>query len=218
MEVMQNPADRSQLSAGRLSLTVALLSSPVMGVPELGLVASYLCLGGVCLYSALHTLQVHRGAAAGFLLPAMASAITIGCDLLWKEDPDSVCCSSLWIASVVGLPFFVFSFFWLNGDQLMFSLVVGSSMLLSMGYGCLTEESQMMAPCFTSAEAILSILMLSVLAGNRYGVLGSLVMGNWYLMCFLKAADIPPFPGKMIQNFVLSISILQLHRALRQEA
>ncbi|XP_040211061.1 uncharacterized protein LOC120941600 isoform X2 [Rana temporaria] len=195
-----------------------LLSSLVMRVPESGVVASYLCLSGVCLYSALRTLQVHRGAAAGFLLHATASAITIGCDLLWKEDPDSLRCSSYWIASVLGLPFLVFSFFWLNGDQLTANLVLGSALLLTMAYGYLTQESQMVAPYFTRAGATLAILMISVFTGNRYGVLGSLALATSSLMSFLKAADIPPFQGKIIQNYVLSMSILLLHMALRQEA
>ncbi|XP_018416424.1 PREDICTED: uncharacterized protein LOC108790615 [Nanorana parkeri] len=197
----------------------SLLSTLLMGAPELGLVASHLSLSAVCLYSAVRTLQVHRGASAGFLLHAAASAIAIGCDLLWEETegPSSLHSSSLWVAGIIGLPLLVFSFFWPNGDHLTANLVLGSALLLATFSGYLSQEAQMVASYFTRAGATLAILMISVFTGNSYGVLGSLALAAASFPFFLNAAEIPHFPAEMIRNCVYSVSFLMLHMALRTQ-
>lgn len=190
-----------------------------MGAPDLGLMASHLSLSSVCLYSAVRTLQVHRGASAGFLLYAAASAITITWDLLWEDmkDPSFLPSSNLWVAGIIGLPLLVFSFFWLNGDHLTANLVLGSALLLAAWSGYLTQETQMVASHFTRAGAILVILMISVFTGNSYGVLGILALAAASLPSFLNAAETPPLPAEMIRNCVYSVSFLMLHMALRTQ-
>nr|DBA23945.1 TPA: hypothetical protein GDO54_011656 [Pyxicephalus adspersus] len=188
----------------------------MMEAPEVGLVASHLTLSSVCLYSAVRTLQVHRGASAGFLLHALASLIAIGCDLLW-QDAGSLRSSSLWIADVLGLPLLVFSLFWLNGDHFTANLVLGSALLLATSSGYLSQETQMVVTYFTRAEATLAILVISVFTGNSYGVLSSLALATASLMSFPNAIEIPPFPAEMIQNCVYGTSFLVLHMALRTQ-
>ncbi|KAM5158165.1 transmembrane protein 276 [Mantella aurantiaca] len=164
-------------------------------------------------------LRVHRGASAGFLLHSAASAIAVGCDLLWEEleDPGSLRSSSLWVAGIISLPLLVFSFFWLNGDHSTANLVLGSALLLAISSGYLTQESKMVATYFSKAGATMAILMVSLCTGNSYGVLGSLALAAASLLSSLNAADIPPFPAEMIRNCVYGTSLLALHMALRTQ-
>lgn len=164
---------------------------------------SSLC--AVCLFSALRTLQVHRGAAAGFLLFSLASVL----------PGPPVVSSSLWAPSVIGLPLLVFSFFWLNGDHFTANLALMCALTLAACSRQLTHDTRLVAAHLTSAGATLSILVISVFTGNRYGLLGSLALGTWGVLTFLDAGEVTPFSTEVAADCMLGTTFLAFQMALR---
>ncbi|XP_063777118.1 transmembrane protein 276 [Pseudophryne corroboree] len=179
--------------------------------PEVVVLISQVVLGAVCLLSAARTLQVHRGASAGFLLHGLGSVVVC---LLFPGQAEALSAST-WIASVIGQPLLVFSFFWLSGDRSTANLVLSSALLLASISGYLTHEARCVAPYFTKAGATLSILVISLFTGNWYGLLGSLALGTEGLLSFLNASRILPFSTEIASNCVLSAAFLALETALR---
>uniref|UniRef100_A0ABI7VSF0 TRAF-type domain-containing protein n=1 Tax=Felis catus TaxID=9685 RepID=A0ABI7VSF0_FELCA len=76
---------------------------------------SHLALGVVSLHAAVSTAQASRGAAAGFLLQALASATLLAPGLGTDEDG----LAAAWVATVIGLPLLAFDFHWCTNGHLM---------------------------------------------------------------------------------------------------
>uniref|UniRef100_A0A8D2ITX3 Uncharacterized protein n=1 Tax=Varanus komodoensis TaxID=61221 RepID=A0A8D2ITX3_VARKO len=121
---------------------------------------SSLLLCAVCLVSSIQTVQINRGAAAGFLLQAlvplmkMATGLTTPLGLGAASAPEPP--EAGWVSPVVGLPLLAFGFHWLNGDR-------------STGKAVATHS--------VTLVAAVTILIVSVFTSNAYGVLGSLLVG-----------------------------------------
>nr|XP_010959489.1 cysteine and histidine-rich protein 1 isoform X5 [Camelus bactrianus]XP_010997048.1 cysteine and histidine-rich protein 1 isoform X6 [Camelus dromedarius] len=76
---------------------------------------SHLALGAVSLHAAVSTAQASRGAAAGFLLQALAAATMLVPGLGTDEDH----LAGAWVATVIGLPLLAFDFHWCTNGHLM---------------------------------------------------------------------------------------------------
>ncbi|XP_066434247.1 transmembrane protein 276 [Eleutherodactylus coqui] len=170
---------------------------------------SSLCV--VSLFSALRTLQVHRGASAGFLLHALASVLGIVSLLHHGHLVDS---SSLWVSSIIGLPLLVFSFFWLNGDHFTANLALMCALLLATCSEKLTSDTRLVASHLSNAGASLSILVISVFTGNRYGLLGSLALGTWGILNFLDAERTTLLSMAIAADCMLGTTLLAFQMAL----
>lgn len=162
-----------------------------------------LLLCAVCLFSAQRSLQVHRGASAGFLLFGLASILR----LVWPPV------DALWVPSVLGLPLLVFSFFWLNGDHLTANLTLTLALALAACSPQLTPDTRLLGAHLTSAGAPLAILVISVFTGNSYGLLGSLALGTWGALTFLDTGT--PFSTEGAADCMLGTACLALQMALR---
>ncbi|MEE6518713.1 hypothetical protein FKM82_029877 [Ascaphus truei] len=171
----------------------------------------------VSLFAAGRTLQVHRAAAAGFLLQGLASAFGTACFLLpaLHSDIDTLLHSGIWTAAVIGLPLLAFAFFWLNGDHSTANVILGTALLLAAGSGYLTRESRGMAAHAANAAASLSIVVVSIFTGNGYGIMGSVVLGTVGLMSSLKAERILLLPKVVACNYVVAAAFLAFACALR---
>ncbi|KAM3929283.1 transmembrane protein 276 [Leptodactylus fuscus] len=163
-------------------------------------------------FSALRTLQVHRGASAGFLLHGLAALFSIVCLLFPGHSVDS---SGLWISNIIGLPLLVFSFFWLNGDHFTANLTLVCALLLATTYQQLSPDTRLVATHLMNAGASLSILVISVFTMSRYGLLGSLALGLWGVLCFMDAGRVTPFSTEVAADCVLGTAFLAFQMALR---
>ncbi|KAB0396431.1 hypothetical protein E2I00_012073 [Balaenoptera physalus] len=72
--------------------------------------------------------SANRGAAAGFLLQALAAATMLAPGLGTDED----CLAGAWVATVIGLPLLAFDFHWVNGDCSSANLLLGGGMVLAV--------------------------------------------------------------------------------------
>nr|XP_019572731.1 PREDICTED: cysteine and histidine-rich protein 1 isoform X2 [Rhinolophus sinicus] len=82
---------------------------------EWSMALSHMALGMVSLHAAVKTFQASRGAAAGFLLQALAAATVLAPGL----DTDEDCLAGAWVATVIGLPLLAFDFHWCTNGHLM---------------------------------------------------------------------------------------------------
>ncbi|XP_056409143.1 transmembrane protein 276 [Hyla sarda] len=171
---------------------------------------SILC--AVSFVSAFRTLQVHRGASAGFLLHGLSSVLGVVCLLLPGLSVD---CSRLWVSSIIGLPLLVFSFFWLNGDHFTANLALMCALLLAACSPQLTYDTRLVGMHLTHAGASLSILVISVFTGNRTGLLGSLALGTWGLISFLDTGRVKPLCIQVGADCALGAAILAFQMALK---
>ncbi|XP_072855757.2 transmembrane protein 276 isoform X1 [Pogona vitticeps] len=158
-------------------------SAPMPGWPgEVAGVLSSLLLCVVCLGAAVQTFQINRGAAAGFLLQALVSAVEAGPLLaallgLGVGSAASPAPDVAWVSTVAGLPLLVFGFHWLHGDRATANALLGGVLLLTGGWDYLTEEAKAMVAHSVNAVASVTILVASVFTGNPWGMAGSLLLG-----------------------------------------
>ncbi|XP_056678872.1 transmembrane protein 276 [Monodelphis domestica] len=143
---------------------------------------SYLVLGIVSLHSAVHTTRVNRGAAAGFLLQALAAAAA----LVSGPQPDTNNQMATWVATVIGLPLLAFDFHWVNGDCSTANLLLGAGMVLAIAGDFLDTETQAVAGQAVALVAAVTILIVSVFTVNTYGVGGGMALGAASLMSRLE--------------------------------
>ncbi|KAM8966337.1 transmembrane protein 276 [Pelodytes ibericus] len=172
--------------------------------------ASYVVLSVVCLSSAVRMLQVHRAAAAGFLLHGLGSAYLLIASSLQAADP--IPSSSMWQATITGLPLLAFTFFWMNGDQSTANLLLACGLLLATVSDSLTQESRCLAALSSTAATSLSILVLSVFTGSWYGLVGSVALGTVGL---LQAERILIYSKELASNYGQAAAFLALELALR---
>uniref|UniRef100_A0A8C5QH31 Transmembrane protein 276 n=1 Tax=Leptobrachium leishanense TaxID=445787 RepID=A0A8C5QH31_9ANUR len=175
---------------------------------DLHLIASQAALCVVSLYSALRSHQVHRAAAAGFLLHALGSACSLSLVLFYEDPMPS---SGPWVAIVIGFPLLAFAFFWMSGDQSTANMLLGASLLVAAGSENLPEESRCMVANYVIAAASLSVLVLSIFIGNVYGVLGSLTLAVTGL---LKAEISQMVPKEVASTYGQTVSLLAFSHAL----
>lgn len=83
-----------------------------------------------------------------------------------------------WPCAVAGLPLLVFGFYWLNGDHTTANSLLGGALLLAVGADYFTEEGKAMVAHSVTTLASVTLLIISVLTGNAYGVVGSLLVGT----------------------------------------
>ncbi|XP_078009957.1 transmembrane protein 276 [Phascolarctos cinereus] len=143
---------------------------------------SYLVLGVVSLHSAVHTARVNRGAAAGFLLQALAAAAA----LVPGPQTDTDNQMGTWVATVIGLPLLAFDFHWVNGDRSTANLLLGGGMVLGMAGDYLGTETRAVAGQAVALVAAVTILIVSVFTVNTYGMGGGVALGAASLMSRLE--------------------------------
>ncbi|XP_074119774.1 transmembrane protein 276 isoform X1 [Sminthopsis crassicaudata] len=143
---------------------------------------SYFVLGVVSLHSAVHTARVNRGAAAGFLLQALAAAAA----LAPGPQPDINNQMGTWVATVIGLPLLAFDFHWVNGDRSTANLLLGGGMVLAVTGDYLGTETKAVAGQAVALVAAVTILIVSVFTVNTYGMGGGVALGAAGLMSRLE--------------------------------
>ncbi|XP_042525286.1 cysteine and histidine-rich protein 1 isoform X2 [Dipodomys spectabilis] len=145
-------------------------------------VLSHLVLGAVSLHAAASSVQSSRGAAAGFLLQALAAATMLAPGLSPHED----CFAGAWVATVIGLPLLAFDFHWVNGDRSSANLLLGGGMVLAVAGDHLGPEG-----CSVAGQAVLlvvavTILIVAVFTANTYGIWGGVMLGTAGLLSRLE--------------------------------
>ncbi|XP_074059131.1 transmembrane protein 276 [Macrotis lagotis] len=143
---------------------------------------SYLVLGVVSLHSAVHSARVNRGAAAGFLLQALAAAAA----LVPGPQTDTSNQMGTWVATVIGLPLLAFDFHWVNGDRSTANLLLGGGMVLAMAGDYLGTETRAVAGQAVALVAAVTILIVSVFTVNTYGMGSGVALGAASLMSRLE--------------------------------
>ncbi|XP_070604563.1 transmembrane protein 276 [Erythrolamprus reginae] len=151
-------------------------SIPMPSWPEQDLATflANLLLPAVCLYSAVRTFQINRGAAAGFFLQALGPLLeTLPFGSSWQgaQPPDHT-----WPCTVVGLPLLAFGFHWLNGDCFTANVLLGGALMLAGGWGYFTEEGKAVVVHSVISVVTITIFIVSIFTGSAYGVMGSLLL------------------------------------------
>nr|KAF6270702.1 cysteine and histidine rich 1 [Myotis myotis] len=141
---------------------------------EWSMALSHLALGVVSLHAALSTAQASRGAAAGFLLQALAAATMLAPGLGTDED----CLAGAWVATVIGLPLLAFDFHWVNGDRSSANLLLGGGMVLAVAGDHLGAEGRSVAGQAVVLVVAVTILIVAVFTTNTYGMWGGLMLGD----------------------------------------
>ncbi|XP_014383036.1 cysteine and histidine-rich protein 1 [Alligator sinensis] len=173
----------------------------------------------VSLSSAVRTSEVNRGAAAGFLLQALAALLgaagalwpSLGLSLEADSPPNS------WVSTVVGLPLVAFGFHWLNGDHSTANLLLGGALLLAAGSGYLTEEGRTVVARSVALVTAITILILSVFTTNACGMLGSLALGAAGLLSGAGLDGLPLLAEEDAVCYLLAAGSLALQQALRTQ-
>ncbi|CAM5107426.1 unnamed protein product [Natator depressus] len=181
-------------------------------LPSLGLCA-------VCLCSAVRTFQINRGAAAGFLLQALAALVgAVG--FFWTPLGLTLAADSqsgTWVSTVIGLPLLAFGFHWLNGDHSTANILLGGALLLATGLEYLTEEGRAMVAQSVTVVASITILILSIFTMNFYGILGSLVLSTAGLLSGVKVERLLVLRKEAILSCLLAAGNLAFQWALRTQ-
>lgn len=167
---------------------------------EWSTVLSHLALGVVSLYAAVSSVQSSRGAAAGFLLQALAAATTLVPGLGTHED----CLAGAWVATVIGLPLLAFDFHWVNGDRSSANLLLGGGMVLAVAGDQLGPEG-----CSVAGQAVLlvvavTILIVAVFTGNTYGMWGGTMLGAAGLLSRLEEDRLLLLPKEDVCRWALA--------------
>ncbi|KAM6171695.1 transmembrane protein 276 isoform 2-T3 [Erethizon dorsatum] len=167
---------------------------------EWSTVLSHLALGVVSLHAAVNSVQSSRGAAAGFLLQALAAATTLAPGLGTHED----CLVGAWVATVIGLPLLAFDFHWVNGDRSSANLLLGGGMVLAIAGDHLGPEG-----CSVAGQAVLlvvavTILIVAVFTGNTYGMWGGAMLGAAGLLSRLEEDRLLLLPKEDVCRWVLA--------------
>lgn len=156
--------------------------------------------------------QASRGAAAGFLLQALAATCTLAPGLRTRED----CPSGAWVATVIGLPLLAFDFHWVNGDRSSANLMLGAGMALAVAGEHLGPEG-----CSVAGQAVLlvvavTIAIVAVFTANTYGVWGGALLGAAGLLSRLDQDGLP-LPRGDACRWALAAGSWAYCRALRTQ-
>ncbi|XP_062987446.1 transmembrane protein 276 [Elgaria multicarinata webbii] len=182
---------------------------------------SNLLLCAVCLGSSMQTLQIHRGAAAGFLLQALVAlletAVLLAAALGLGSAPAARPPDAAWVSTVVGLPLLVFAFHWLSGDCSTANILLGGALLLAGGWDYFTEEGKAMAAHSITMVASITILIISVFTGNAYGVLGGLLVGTAGLLAGSQLQLLLALSKRDVRHGLMAAANLTLRWALQTQ-
>ncbi|TFJ97949.1 protein spinster-like protein 1 [Platysternon megacephalum] len=176
-------------------------------------------LGAVCLSSAVRTFQINRGAAAGFLLQALA-ALVGGVGFFWTPLGLTLAADSqsgTWVSTVVGLPLLAFGFHWLNGDHSTANILLGGALLLAAGLEYFTEEGRAMVAQSVTVVASITVLILSIFTMNFYGILGSLVLSTAGLLSGVKVETLLMLRKEAVLSCLLAAGNLAFQWAFRTQ-
>ncbi|XP_037659124.1 cysteine and histidine-rich protein 1-like [Choloepus didactylus] len=135
---------------------------------------SHLALAVVSLHAAMCTAQASRGAAAGFLLQALAATATVLAPGLGMDED---CVAGAWVATVIGLPLLAFDFHWVNGDHSSANLLLGGGMVLAVAGEHLGAEGRSVAGQAVLLVVSVTILIVAVFTANTYGMWGGAMLG-----------------------------------------
>ncbi|KAG5204667.1 zinc finger TRAF-type-containing protein 1 isoform X5 [Ovis aries] len=175
---------------------------------------SHLALGAVSLHAALSTAQANRGAAAGFLLQALAAAIMLASGLGTDED----CLAGAWVATVIGLPLLAFDFHWVNGDCSSANLLLGGGMVLAVAGDHLGAEGRSVAGQAVVLVVAVTILIVAVFTTNSYGMWGGVMLGAAGLLSRLEEDRLLLLlPKEDICRWALAGGSWAYHRALHTQ-
>ncbi|XP_078542673.1 transmembrane protein 276 [Lissotriton helveticus] len=185
--------------------------------PEWTTAVSHVLLSTVAVHSAVRTFEVNRGAAAGFLLQAITSALGAAGFLLVPLglNLERLIETGAWMSSVIGLPLLAFGFHWLTGDHSTANLFLGCGLLLAPFFDYFTPESQHMVAHSMTLAVSVGILIISVLVGNLYGVLGSVTIS---VAGFISAMEIDwllLLRKEDALNYTLLIGMLAFQKSFR---
>ncbi|XP_020026564.1 transmembrane protein 276 isoform X3 [Castor canadensis] len=180
---------------------------------EWSMVLSHLVLGVVSLHAAVNSAQSTRGAAAGFLLQALAAATMLAPGLGTLED----CLAGDWVATVIGLPLLAFDFHWVHGDRSSANLLLGGGMVLAVAGGHLGREG-----CSVAGQAVLlvvavTILIVAVFTANTYGMWGGAMLGVAGLLSRLEEDRLLLLPKEDVCRWVLAAGSWAYCRALHTQ-
>lgn len=174
---------------------------------------SQLVLGVVSLHAAVSSAQSSRGAAAGFLLQALAAVTMLAPGLGTHED----CLAGAWVATVIGLPLLAFDFHWVNGDRSSANLLLGGGMVLAVAGGHLGPEGCSVAGQAVLLVAAVTILIVAVFTANTYGVLGGVMLSAAGLLSRLEEDRLLPLPKEDICRWALATGSWAYCRALQAQ-
>ncbi|KAM9051029.1 transmembrane protein 276 [Megaptera novaeangliae] len=174
---------------------------------------SHLALGSVSLHAALSTAQANRGAAAGFLLQALAAATMLAPGLGTDED----CLAGAWVATVIGLPLLAFDFHWVNGDCSSANLLLGGGMVLAVTGEHLGAEGRSVAGQAVVLVVAVTILIVAVFTTNTYGMWGGVMLGAAGLLSRLEEDRLLLLPKEDVCRWALAGGSWAYHRALHTQ-
>lgn len=171
---------------------------------------SHLALGVVSLHAALSTAQASRGAAAGFLLQALASTSM----LLRGGGTDDNSLAGAWVATVIGLPLLAYDFHWVNGDCCSANLLLGTGMVLAMTDDHLEAEFRSAAGLAVMLVSSVTIVIMAAFMGSAYGMLGGLLLGAAAVLSRVEEDRVPWLPKEVVCRGFLLAGTWAYHRAL----
>ncbi|XP_047641625.1 transmembrane protein 276 [Phacochoerus africanus] len=174
---------------------------------------SHLVLGTVSLHAAVSTAQASRGAAAGFLLQALAAATMLAPGLRTDED----CLAGAWVATVIGLPLLAFDFHWMNGDCSSANLLLGGGMVLAVAGDHLGAEGRSVAGQAVVLVVAVTILIVAVFTTNTYGMWGGVMLGAAGLLSRLEEDRLLLLPKEDLCRWALAAGSWTYHQALRAQ-
>ncbi|XP_053599331.1 LOW QUALITY PROTEIN: transmembrane protein 276 [Sciurus carolinensis] len=180
---------------------------------EWSTVLSHLVLGMVSLQGAVSSAQSSRGAAAGFLLQALAAASMLVPGLGTHED----CLAGAWVTTVIGLPLLAFDFHWVNGDRSSANLLLGGGMVLAVAGDHLGPEG-----CSVAGQAVLlvvavTILIVAIFTANTYGMWGGAMLGVAGLLSRLEEERLLLLPKEDVCRWALAAGSWAYCRALHTQ-
>ncbi|XP_062936051.1 transmembrane protein 276 isoform X3 [Cynocephalus volans] len=180
---------------------------------EWSTVLSQVVLGVVSLHAAVSTAQASRGAAAGFLLQALAAATMLAPGLGTQED----CLAGAWVATVIGLPLLAFDFHWVNGDRSSANLLLGGGMVLAVAGDHLGPEGRSVAGQAVLLVVAVTILIVAIFTANTYGMWGGAILGAAGLLSRLEEDKLLLLPKEDICRWALAVGSWAYCRALHTQ-
>ncbi|XP_075405209.1 zinc finger TRAF-type-containing protein 1 isoform X3 [Tenrec ecaudatus] len=177
---------------------------------ELGTALSHLVLAVVSLHAAVCTAQASRGAAAGFLLQALAAATMLAPGLGTDEDR----LTGAWVATVISLPLLAFDFHWVNGDRSSANLMLAGGMVLAVAGDHLGAEGRSVAGQAVVLVVSVTILIVAVFTANTYGMWGGMMLGAAGLLSRLETDRLLLLPKEDICRWALAAGSWAYCRAL----
>ncbi|KAM6148252.1 transmembrane protein 276 isoform 3-T3 [Rhynchocyon petersi] len=180
---------------------------------EWGTVLSHLVLGVVSLHAAVCTAQASRGAAAGFLLQALAAATTLATGLGTDED----CHAGAWVATIISLPLLAFDFHWVNGDRSSANLLLGGGLVLAVAGDHLGTEGRSVAGQAVVLVVSVTILIVAVFTANTSGIRGAVLLGMAGLLSRLEDDRLLLLPKEDVCRWTLAAGSWAYRQALHTQ-